>query len=164
MPLSAHQPQSSRAPRDRDTPDKAWFKELGFKFLTHGSLDVEEGKDTGDVEEKGSESEVFSGADSAGRKPHGRLRYTRVECDDEGEFLPSARPKNPFIRVRSGGIKFPIFQVPFRVEFVRLGIDGFIIAHCPIPLVVSDRLVNTPFPRVTTHQIFSMTVAPAGMK
>lgn len=53
----------SRKPglRNRDIPDKARFRELGFKTFISRSLDVEEYKGASDVEEKGSHGEMPPG-------------------------------------------------------------------------------------------------------
>ena len=55
----------SRKPglRNHDLPDKACFRELGFKIFIGRSLDVEEYKGASDVEEKGSRGEMPSGTD-----------------------------------------------------------------------------------------------------
>ena len=54
-------PDEGNRRTNRDVPSKAVLGKLGFKFLTDRSLDVEEGQDGGDVEEKSLDSEMFTG-------------------------------------------------------------------------------------------------------
>ena len=48
---------------NRDTPESALFIKVGLKLLIDGSLDIKEGEDTSDIEEKSSRGEVLSWTD-----------------------------------------------------------------------------------------------------
>lgn len=49
--------------RNRNLPDEARFRELGYKIFINRSLDVEEHKGASNVEEKGSHAKTSSGTD-----------------------------------------------------------------------------------------------------
>ena len=59
--LHIPRPDEGSRRTNRDVPSKAVLGKLGLKFLIGRSLDVEEGQDGGDVEEKGLDSEMFTG-------------------------------------------------------------------------------------------------------
>ena len=46
--------------RSPDVPSSTFFRELGLKLFLNWSLDIEEGEETGEIQEKGPHGEVSS--------------------------------------------------------------------------------------------------------
>lgn len=117
-----------------NTPNEAFFIEIGLKLLVDRSLSIEEDEYPSDIEEKSPHCEVFSWADPAGKA------YGGFEYGDRGtavrELAPSPKPEYNLFRILDRMIEFSIFQEPFWVVCVWVRVDGLITEDGPaFPLV-----------------------------
>ena len=119
---------------------------FGFEFLTGRCLDIKDGKYTSHIEEKGSQSEVFSRADpTEGCEEY--FQCVRDHCEmNERSSRPSAGPKYPLLRISDGTIEFPIFKEPFGIKCVRCRVYGLVVKDCPVypPPPISIRRLPVP--------------------
>ena len=74
--------------RSPDVPSSTFFRELGLKLFLNWSLDIEEGEETGEIQEKGPHGEVSSRTYSViQRKSQSGAKAHRLTM--EMVFLPS---------------------------------------------------------------------------
>jgi hypothetical protein len=183
VPLNTHQPQPSQTPKrprggigkrrpgSRNAPEETFFIKTRFKFLIDRSLDIEENERASDIEEKTPHREVLSRANPVGRSHIEDFSTVWAKLNSVRELAaPSPKPEYCLFRTLDRRIKFPIFQVPFRVVHVRLRVGRLVVQYPPAPPLVTNRRSSAdriPWrcdPRISTHHMFSTTVAPAGMQ
>ena len=127
-----------RRPRNVDEPKEGFSVEFRFKFLIDRRLNIEKNEGASNVEEKTSHGEVLSGTDP-GRKTASRFS---VNCGRNRttvrELAPSPKPEYRLFGILDRAVKFPIFQEPFRIKSLRLGINRLVARQSPAPILLSD--------------------------
>ena len=127
---------------------------LRVPVLIERGKNVEYGKDVRDDKAQVSESKVSS------RTNPKSLAFSVAGSQIPTLGVPSSAAKDPSLRIPDRWVDRSVLgEKPFWVEGFWVRVDVFVVTYCPV-LCVKGRPASV---EERTDQMFSITVAPAGM-